>query len=214
MSNSLYELFEQLHGREATDADKQRLADMARASGIEHNDAVWSVLLLFDMYHQKCEGLLARMGNESKKALVDFRAQADMQAKAAVATAQRDLAAAVQASAQKVARQVAGKEFVRWALAAFLVVGVVQAALFGWVWKEAKMHAYQQVQDEQAAAAWGNMAHVKPWRVLIDVNEREDGLPGRLISCRGGERRETESGRWACFIPEAEEAKMGYWIER
>lgn len=214
MSNSLEELFEQLHGRQATHADKQRLLDTARASGIEQNDAIWSVLLLFDMYHQKCEGLLGRMGNESKKALADFRAQADVQAKAAVATAQRDLAAAVQASAQKVARQVAGKQFVQWALAAVLVVGVMQAALFGWVWEEAKMYAYQQVQDEQAAAAWGNRAHVKPWRVLIDANEHQDGLPGQLISCRGGEIKVTDSGRAACYIPEVNEFKMGYWIER
>lgn len=163
MSN-LDESFAKLLGRQPSDAERQSLYRVRDALGLKNNDALWLVLMALQHYQNQYEKFPQEIAQAAADTLVNFKATADATVKASAEAAKADLAKAVAAAAQKVARTTSARQMWQWA-AGCIAAAFVSFASFGWyMHSSGKDFGYQagysecliKAQDEKAAAAWAN----------------------------------------------------------
>jgi len=186
--SDLDDSFEKLLGRQPSDAERQNLYRVRDALGLKNNDALWLVIMALQNYQDQYEKFPQAIAQSAKEVLIGFKETADATMKASAEEAKADLAEAVAAAAQKVARNTAAKQMWRWAAGciavAFMCVGGI-----GWYMhnsgKDSGFRAgysmgYEQAKDEKAAAAWANTPEGK-----LAYRFAQKGELTRLARCEG-----------------------------
>lgn len=126
--------FRALHGREPTDAEWQRAFRLIDSMGLDETDDLAKGLMLIGYMEAMAERIPNQLRAAASDTMDQARESADRVIAASAAKAQAELAEAVSSAANKVAKDVAGREkwsAVRWALCvAFCVVAAMAALAF------------------------------------------------------------------------------------
>lgn len=128
---SIGQAFQQLTGRQPTDADKARLRDVARALNLKDNDALWVVLLALHDYETRYETMPKRIEEAAAKAVQEARTAAQDETGKAIAAGQKQLAVAMRKAAEKVAEDTASAVSRKWMAIAFATAFVTISAAMG-----------------------------------------------------------------------------------
>lgn len=152
--------FQKLLGRQPTDAEVQKLYRVRDALELKNNDALWLVLMALQHYETSYERMPKAIETAASSVLLKVKAAADSTMKASAESFKADMAQAVASVAEDVARNTSRKQLWQWAAGAvgvaFLTLGLGGWGAFTKGAESGRAEAYQQVQDEKAAAAWAN----------------------------------------------------------
>lgn len=186
--SDLDDSFAKLLGRQPSDTERQDLYRVRDALGLKNNDALWLVLMALEHYQDQYEKFPQAIAQAAKDTLVNFKVTADATVKASAEAAKADLAQAVAATAQDVAKKTAAKQMWQWA-AGCIAVAFLCVGLFGWF-----MHnkgsisgyalgygtGYNEAKDEKAADAWANTPEGK-----LAYRFAQSGELQKLARCGG-----------------------------
>lgn len=186
--SELEESFAKLLGRQPSDADRQRLYRVRDALGLKNNDALWLVLMALDHYQGQYENFPIRIEKAAQNILGSFKSTAEATVQASVEAAKADLAKAVADSAEKVAKQVAGKQRLQWIAGSMAVVALCLGGVFWYAHSTAYDAGfnsgfglgYSEAKDEKAAAAWANTHEGK-----LAYRFAQSGELQKLAKCQG-----------------------------
>ncbi len=204
--NGPAEALEVLVGRQATDAEREKLYKIRDALGIKNNDALWTILLALDHYQRIYEKVPSVIKETAQVVTADIRKTAAEQMKVAAEETKRDLAKAVSEVAQQVAIKTAGTRMLQWALACTAVVAVVLVVV-GWLGYSAGRKGgiadgYQVATSEQARASWANTPE---GQLAYDL--AQTGSIRELATCSG---RGWKQEKGFCYV-QAQNGKIYGW---
>ena len=186
--SDLDDSFAKLLGRQPSDAERQNLYRVRDALGLKNNDALWLVIMALQNYQDQYEKFPKAIAQSAKEVLIGFKATADATMKASAEEAKADLAEAVAAAAQKVARNTAAKQMWRWVAGSISVAFMCVGATYWYAHSSGKDSGYQagygagymEAKDEKAAAAWANTPEGK-----LAYRFAQKGELTRLARCEG-----------------------------
>ena len=212
MSN-LDNSFEQLLGRQPTDAERQHLYRVRDALGIKNNDALWLLLIALQYHQSQYEKFPKAIAQAAQAILADFRATADATAQASTQAAKADMANAVAEIAQKVAKSAAHTEKLKWLTGCVLVITLTFSGGFWFAFDRGEVSGYgagyKKAEDEKAAMAWANTpAGQMAYRFT------QSGELQKLATCSGkGWKVEKRKQGDVCFpyaVPKG--SVYGWWM--
>ena len=182
MSN-LDNSFEQLLGRQPTDAERQHLYRVRDALGIKNNDALWLLLIALQYHQSQYEKFPKAIAQAAQAILVDFRATADATAQASTQAAKADMASAVAEISQKVANGAAHTEKLKWVAGCAVVITLTFSGGFWFAFDRGEVSGYaagyKKAEDEKAAAAWANTPIVR----AITLERLALGASSMMVFC-------------------------------
>ena len=156
--NELDTSFAELLGRQPTDAERQDLYRVRDALGLKNNDAIWLVIMALQHYQTLYEKIPASIAEAAKEMNTEVKAAATKEANAAMKKAEAQLMTAVASSANKVARQVAGKVKIQWIVVCVAVVTTCLGATGWYAFQAGEKYGwgqgYQKMEVEEAVAQW------------------------------------------------------------
>lgn len=191
--SELDDSFARLLGRQPSDAERQQLYQVRDALDLKNNDALWLVLMALQYHHYmyaRFPDLIKQAANET---LRDFQQAADATFSASKEQAKAELAKAVSAVAQDVARLTARKQAAIWITTCLLACCTTFGA-FGWYvqrgaysagYEKGYGKAYIDSRDEKATASWANTPQGKAAYRLAQAGDIDSlircDLPGWKI---------------------------------
>lgn len=201
------EVFKQLNGRSATTDDVNRFERMTAALETSPGDALLAVLVALDHYETLYTAIPEKINQTANATLEKFKTTAEETAAAVVASAKTDLLKTFTETAQKTIHDDSKKNSRKWVVGCVITV-LLCVTGFGWFMHQTGYNSgyivgYTKIQDETAAAAWGNSAEGRDARKLSQVTRISSFLncsePGWII----------ENG--ACFVKVASDGKLHGW---
>ena len=152
--------FTKLLGRDPSDAEVQKLYRVRDALGLKNNDALWLVLMALGHYESAYERMPQAIAEAARGSLANVKATADATMKASAESFKADMARAVAATAQEVARHTSRRQMWQWAggavAVAFVSLSLISWGAFSKGVETGKAEGYDQAKDEKAAAAWAS----------------------------------------------------------
>lgn len=210
--NDLDESFAKLLGRQPSDMERQKLYVVRDALGLKNNDALWLVLMALQHYQTQYETFPAAISQAAKETLITLKDTADATMRASAAEAKANLAAAVAASAEKVAVNVSRKQMWKWATGciavAFVSFGLFGALVYTKTYTAGENsgygRGYNAAKDEKAAAAWANTPQGR-----LAYRFAQTGSLDSLIRCdRPGWAKKKE----VCLPYQASDGNVYGWV--
>jgi hypothetical protein len=131
----LDDAFSRLLGRQATDAERQRLLRVQGALGLRNNDALWLVLIALEHYQELYEQVPAEIRKASEAAVAEVTATANAAAKKASEQARAELARALTKAAAGAARGATVRQLLQWSLLTVLVVTLLVGGVGWWSYR-------------------------------------------------------------------------------
>ena len=180
--------FECVWGRALSSEEQRRLLRLRESLGISNNDALWAVLFALQYHLELYEAMPDKISTATKEVLDASRATANANIRAAEAEMKRGLIQGV----LDAVRDIAGKVYLRELLERTGIVTVVITLIFSagaWHMHDLGQqsgyaagwgNAYQQAQNEKAAASWANTPEGKRAYRLAEL-----GSLNMLYECSG-----------------------------
>jgi hypothetical protein len=106
---SVDDLFSKLVGRQATEAERERLYRVRDALGLRDNDAIWAIVMALEHYDSFFRRYPAQLAEATESAMEDLRSASRAAAAHEIALVQRVLAEKVAQTSVEIAKKLAGK---------------------------------------------------------------------------------------------------------
>lgn len=203
--------FDELLGRQPTDAERQDLYRIRDALGIKNNDALWLLLVALRHYQTLYEKMPASIAKAANEAAADVKAAADAAANQSLQEGKAALMKAVASSANRVAHQVAGKVRAQWIFGCVVVVAVCVLGTGWFAFEAGKMSGLGLKHEHSKAMLW---AITPEGKLAYKLDQAGKGNIKNLVGCEGkGWDRTEHEGRYACW-PRGHNGNNpdGWWV--
>lgn len=218
--------FQKLFARAPTDEERLTLYRTKDTLGLRDDDSLWLIFIALQYHHKLYDEIPERIRAVTKEAVAAAKAAAEVEARAAASEAQAAMTYAISETAQKVARQVAGRRMAATIAGAVIIAfTTIGGALWaGWqlgvqqhagLEIEADARGYQrgleEARMERAAAEWGASPE---GRMAYQLAIADSGNIAHLAQCEGtGWQIKEWDGKRACIPEKAKGSEQIYgWM--